>query len=154
MPYTLCVVGCGTMGIAVLSGVLTNLNSPQSVPHPPQNTNGTSVLPSPADSLTLDPASDSVPNAYIATVAREESVRRLNKTFKNVPGGEAVQVQAGRNIEAVDKADVVLLWYACDLSHPLRPGAHLLTFGTRFSQFLLKLQTSDGAVDPGRRRDG
>lgn len=28
MPYTLCVLGCGTMGIAVLSGVIDNLDSP------------------------------------------------------------------------------------------------------------------------------
>lgn len=28
MPYQLCVLGCGTMGIAVLSGVLDNLSKP------------------------------------------------------------------------------------------------------------------------------
>lgn len=28
MPYALCVIGCGTMGVAVLSGILDNLSSP------------------------------------------------------------------------------------------------------------------------------
>lgn len=122
MPYTLAVLGCGTMGIAILSGTLSNVAEVQSRL---SQSNGSSSghhavalnevvggtdTPSPGSSQILNPDLDALPDAYIATVAREESARKLSKTFKTMVGGSAVRVLAGKNVEAAEKADVVLLW--------------------------------------------
>lgn len=53
MPYTLCILGCGTMGIAVLSGVLDNLSNP----HAPNSSNhpeSDSAPSTPMGSMILD----------------------------------------------------------------------------------------------------
>ncbi|KAL7009257.1 delta 1-pyrroline-5-carboxylate reductase [Cystobasidiomycetes sp. EMM_F5] len=67
--------------------------------------------PSPSSSQIFNADIESLPDAYIATVNREESARKLAKTFKAMPGGAEVKVQAGSNVQAAEKADVVLLWY-------------------------------------------
>lgn len=122
MPYTLCVLGCGTMGVAVTSGVLStvadirasiNGSAPTSVvaaSSAAQSANQGNAIPSPDSSQLFDNDLETLPDAYIATVHREESARRLAKTFKAMPGGAAVKVQAGGNVEAVKQSDVVLLW--------------------------------------------
>ena len=121
MPYTLAVLGCGTMGIAVLSGVLSSsaeLHAPVADSHGSNgngngngdangNGEGSGSL---ENSQVLSPDLDYLPNAYIATVAREESARKLTKTFRSMQGGQAVKVLAAKNVEAVQQADVVLLW--------------------------------------------
>lgn len=117
------------MGIAVTSGVLSTvaelqaaLNGANSSTngngiHPPTSVAAASsaaqsaeVEPSPSSSQMFDGDLETLPNAYIATVHREESARRLSKTFKAIPGGASVKVQAGGNVKAVNDADVVLLW--------------------------------------------
>lgn len=122
MPYTLCVLGCGTMGVAVTSGVLStvadiraNINGspPTSVvaaSSAGQSAKQGNLIPSPDSSQIFDNDLETLPDAYIATVHREESARRLTKTFKTIPGGADVKVQAGRNVDAAKAADVVLLW--------------------------------------------
>ncbi|BGP16842.1 hypothetical protein JCM10213_003338 [Rhodosporidiobolus nylandii] len=109
MPYQLCVLGCGTMGVAVLSGVLENLSSPR-----PANTDGDESGPStPMGSLILDPNSNprSLPDRFVATVNRAETVKKLRKTFEAIgPLGSMVQVrQSGENVKSVAESDVVLL---------------------------------------------
>jgi pyrroline-5-carboxylate reductase len=108
------------MGIAVTSGVLATVSEIQGSSSSSSSNgsgsgvkslaNGASAPPSPGSSQLFDGDLESLPNAYIATVSREESARRLSKTFKALPGGAAVKVQAGNNIEAVSQSDVVLLW--------------------------------------------
>ena len=120
MPYTLAVLGCGTMGIAVLSGTLSNVAEVQARLSQSNGSsnglNGSSQAndnidtSSPSSSQILIPDLEALPDAYIATVAREESARKLSKTFRSMVGGSAVQVLAGKNVEAAEKADVVLLW--------------------------------------------
>jgi pyrroline-5-carboxylate reductase len=123
MPYTLCVLGCGTMGVAVTSGVLStvadiraSLNSPAATTSvveassAGQSARQGDAIPSPDSSQMFDNDLETLPDAYIATVHRQESARRLTKTFKTMPGGSAVKVQAGNNVEAVKQADVILLW--------------------------------------------
>ena len=123
MPYTLAVLGCGTMGIAVLSGVLSSsaeLHAPVADSHGSNgnaNSNGDAKVNgegsgSLENSQVLSPDLDYLPNAYIATVAREESARKLTKTFRSMQGGQDVKVLAAKNVEAVQQADVVLLWCA------------------------------------------
>lgn len=124
MPYTLCVLGCGTMGVAVTSGVLStvaeiraSINGNGSAPttvaaasSAAQEARQGDAIPSPDASQIFDNDLETLPDAYIATVHRQESARRLTKTFKTIPGGAAVKVQAGVNVEAVKESDVVLLW--------------------------------------------
>ena len=101
------------MGVAVLSGVLSTIHEIQASQKPnglPGKANGIEPSPTPETSQALNGDLDSLPSAYIATVAREESARRLSKTFKDVSGGGDVQIQAGKNIDAASRADVILLW--------------------------------------------
>ncbi|TKA50991.1 hypothetical protein B0A53_05683 [Rhodotorula sp. CCFEE 5036] len=114
MPYQLCVIGCGTMGVAVLSGVIEGLSHPH---HSSSGDNANATTESgpstPMGSLILDSVHDSasLPNRFIATVNRAESARKLRKTFLQLGGvGPSVQVrQASENVQSVAESDVVLL---------------------------------------------
>ncbi|BGP40659.1 delta 1-pyrroline-5-carboxylate reductase [Rhodotorula kratochvilovae] len=111
MPYQLCVLGCGTMGIAVLSGVLDNLQSPRS--QSSSSTAGESGPSTPMGSLILDPNANpaSLPDRFIATVNRAESAKKLRRTFADLgPLGACVQVrQSADNVKSVAESDVILL---------------------------------------------
>ncbi|GAA5987976.1 hypothetical protein JCM11641_005969 [Rhodosporidiobolus odoratus] len=108
MPYQLCVLGCGTMGVAVLSGVLDNLTSPRPASNEPDSTPST-----PMGSLILDPNSNpaSLPDRFIATVNRAETVKKLRRSFDSLgPLGATVQVrQSIDNVKSVAESDVILL---------------------------------------------
>ncbi|KAH9005075.1 pyrroline-5-carboxylate reductase [Lactarius hatsudake] len=118
MGYTLCVLGCGTMGIAITSGVLASLDSQGPLHrlgsgHPKweSHTPGTST---PTDVTEGDPT---LPSRFIACVMREESAKRLRGTFRSLTGGEAVEVTVGQNIAAVQQSDVVLLCCKPQVAH-------------------------------------
>jgi pyrroline-5-carboxylate reductase len=133
MPYQLCILGCGTMGVAVLSGVLDNLSSP----NPPAANNQDSAPSTPMGSMILDPKSpESLPDRsvgqeragsrpssdllvcrFIATVKRVETVKKLKRTFRDLGGfGPSVQVrQAEDNVKSVAESDVILLWCVAQL---------------------------------------
>ncbi|KAF8212372.1 pyrroline-5-carboxylate reductase [Mycena galopus ATCC 62051] len=119
MGYTLCVLGCGTMGIAVLSGVIESLEPTQTI-HAPKwesHTPGTLTPTGPPDA--------SVPTRFIACVSREDSAARLGTIFAALgPLGAAVDVHAGQNLAAVQAADVVLLCCKPQLAHTIlsEPG--------------------------------
>ncbi|KAI5124577.1 hypothetical protein M0805_003096 [Coniferiporia weirii] len=136
MGYTLCVLGCGTMGIAVLSGVVASLeqlpsyinqNAGQSspstiyqggaVPKWEQHTSGTSTPVGAPDA--------SLPSRFIACVSREESVRHLDRTFHGKGGlSDTVEIVAGGNLASVRDADVVLLCCKPQMAHSIlsQPG--------------------------------
>lgn len=106
MGYTLCVLGCGTMGIAILSGVLSSLdpNSSGTIPKWESHTSGTVT---PVAFVEEDPA---LPSKFIACVSREVSARRLKPAFTEVSHlGAAVEICVANNVQAVKQADVVLL---------------------------------------------
>ncbi|BGP25200.1 delta 1-pyrroline-5-carboxylate reductase [Rhodotorula toruloides] len=111
MPYQLCVLGCGTMGVAVLSGVLDNLRAPRSS----RQSNGPdeSGPSTPMGSLILDNNgnSTSLPDRFIATVNRAESAKKLRRTFFELGGyGPSVEVrQSSENVKSVAESDVILL---------------------------------------------
>lgn len=97
------------MGVAVLSGVIASLDSKPD-PHFPlakweSHTPGT-VTP------TVGHEEDnSHPSRFIACVSREESARRLKSVFLHIGGlGPSVQIRVLENVQAVQQADVVLLW--------------------------------------------
>ncbi|KAH9043309.1 pyrroline-5-carboxylate reductase [Lactarius pseudohatsudake] len=118
MGYTLCVLGCGTMGIAITSGVLASLDSQGPLHrlgsgHPKweSHTPGTST---PTDVTEGDPT---LPSRFIACVMREESAKRLRGTFRSLTGGEAIEVTVGQNLAAVRQSDVVLLCCKPQVAH-------------------------------------
>lgn len=124
MPYQLCVLGCGTMGVAVLSGVLDNLQSPRGGAARLADDSGPST---PMGSLILDPSSnpDSLPDRFIATVNRAESAKKLRRTFSDlgVLGGLVQVRQAADNVKSVQESDVILLWSVpCSLFVPSTRG--------------------------------
>lgn len=96
------------MGIAVLSGVLASLEGrSRAVP------NGMITPASGSSTPTAVEDDKSLPSRFVATVGREESVRRLKKVFREMGGmAEQVEVRWGEegNVKAVEESDVVLLW--------------------------------------------
>lgn len=127
MGYTLCVlgaptsgpieictdvvgIGCGTMGIAVLSGVVQSLNSSLRFQRDFQAATWESHTPG---SLTPVGIPDtSLPARFIACVSRDESVAKLQASFRELGSlGAGIEVVAGQNVNSAKQADVVLLWY-------------------------------------------
>jgi len=129
MGYTLCVIGpyrnpfrltngtvslikatgCGTMGVAILSGVLSSLDPDSSGPTPKWEAH-TSGTVTPVAFVEEDPA---LPTRFLACVSREASAKQLKPTFTEVSRlGAAVEVFVANNVQAVKQSDVVLLWSA------------------------------------------
>lgn len=99
------------MGIAILSGTLTSLETRSRQVHG-QNGEPPSGISTPTASQFLDAPDDALPSRFIATVGREETGRKLKKTFEGMGSlGGLVEVVAGKgNVGAVDAADVILVW--------------------------------------------
>lgn len=101
--------GCGTMGVAIFSGVLSSLdpNPPSSIPKWESHTSGTVT---PVAFVEEDPA---FPSKFLACVSREVSARRLKSAFTETgPLGAAVEICVANNVQAVKQSDVILLWSA------------------------------------------
>ncbi|KAK8036693.1 pyrroline-5-carboxylate reductase [Apiospora rasikravindrae] len=99
--FTMAVLGCGTMGIAILSGILSSLSdleAPKPLQSPMQN--GTS---DPMD----DPLPSRLPSRFIACVRRTESAKRVKKALW--AHSSVVKVVQRENVAAVSQAEVVLL---------------------------------------------
>src|ERR1700709_421439 len=94
------------MGVAIISGVISGLQSKQNthaVPKWESHTPGT-CTPS-ADSP--DP---SLPSFFVATVTCLESAQKLQNTFGPLGGlGSSVKIISGENLTAAQQADVVIL---------------------------------------------
>ncbi|TFY81709.1 hypothetical protein EWM64_g2302 [Hericium alpestre] len=109
MGYTACVLGCGTMGVAITSGVLASLQSRGtlsgvSAAKWESHTPGTST---PANEPEADP---SLPHRFLVCVKRDESARNLLNTFAPFFGlGPSVDIVVANNVSATKEADVVLL---------------------------------------------
>ena len=108
-PMTLTVLGCGTLGIAILSGILDALS----------NAHSTSPSPAYPDSGTATPTTDESPSSsqtplrtptnFVACVRRPESAKRIRKAVSDFSERYPVEVLQNRNVEGVQKADVVIL---------------------------------------------
>jgi pyrroline-5-carboxylate reductase len=96
--YQLAVLGCGTMGVAILSGIL---DSQTPLTHNPLNTPDAGTPNGSISELA------SLPDRFAATVVREESAKKLKKLF-----GDRVKVECepGSNVAAARASQVVLLW--------------------------------------------
>jgi pyrroline-5-carboxylate reductase len=122
------------MGIAVLSAVLDSLETRQaelSQPTFDQNikksapSTGTST---PTSSFYAEASDAAMPSRFIATVGRDESVRKLRKTFKDIGGlAESVEVLAGDsgNLKAVTESDVVLVWCVHYINSPFHQSTYM-----------------------------
>lgn len=133
--YTLAIIGCGTMGIAILSGVLDSkkmmearraasvaLSQSKSNGSTTPNTNGNGtnsqqqqqdLSASIASLLELEDGDDAttqnafqLPTKFLACVNRQESARKLKKTFEE---NESVEVICKDNLRAIGEADVVMI---------------------------------------------
>lgn len=112
---TLTVLGCGTLGIAILSGILDSISQ-----HPNQ-----SAAPSPAypDSGTATPTTTEspslangskdtfkTPSRFIACVRRPESAKRIKIAVSEfAPVAGHVEILQNENVKGIQAADVVIL---------------------------------------------
>lgn len=105
----------------MISGVLDSLNNPDI---PSQGATGASGTSTPNDSVACL-ADDALPDRFIATVSRDETVRKLRKLWADHPQGERVTITNTSNVKAVQQADVVLLWCVASLIHFARGSLSL-----------------------------
>ncbi|KZT09469.1 pyrroline-5-carboxylate reductase [Laetiporus sulphureus 93-53] len=107
MGYTLCVLGCGTMGVAVISGVLASLEAKE-VAGPFPHAKWESHTPGTMTPHELE--DEALPSRFIACVTREESAKKLRATFASSGSlGHTVKVLVSDNVHGVQQSDVVLL---------------------------------------------
>jgi pyrroline-5-carboxylate reductase len=90
----------GTMGIAILSGILTSLDEMQD-PNAKPSVSGTSTP------LYETSPTTRLPSRFIACVRRPESVKKLKATFASHLS--SVSIAQNANVPSVQKADVVIL---------------------------------------------
>ncbi|GAB1320676.1 delta 1-pyrroline-5-carboxylate reductase [Madurella fahalii] len=95
---TMAVLGCGTMGIAILSGILASLDEMQEVNKP---ASGTSTP------LYETSATTRLPSRFIACVRRPESAKKLKATFSS--HASSVIIAQNANVRSVENADIILL---------------------------------------------
>jgi hypothetical protein len=107
-------LGCGTMGVAIISGVIESLKKPavsqqsSSVPQSP-------LADSDPDIRALP--EDSIPDRFITCVSRSESGRKLKKRWSEL-GREDIDVRVSDNVRAVAESDVILLGYVFGSCQP------------------------------------
>ncbi|KAF1990974.1 pyrroline-5-carboxylate reductase [Aulographum hederae CBS 113979] len=99
---TLTVLGCGTMGIAILSGIMASLaDLNQGLP--------TSQNPTPSGTSTPQEESPQrLPSRFIACVRRPESAKKI-KSALSTYSSASLETLVGDNLKGVQEADVVLL---------------------------------------------
>ncbi|KAF7440386.1 delta 1-pyrroline-5-carboxylate reductase [Pleurotus ostreatus] len=117
MGYTLCVLGCGTMGIAILSGVVASLEPHRNKSDFPKWESHTPGTLTPVNTPDV-----TVPTRFIACVSKEQSGKKLTATFANL--GRQVEIVVSNNLWAVQQADVILLCCKPQLAHTIleEPG--------------------------------
>lgn len=93
---TICVLGCGTMGVAIIRGTLDSIAGSDS-----KSSSSSDSADSESQDSLLRPA------GFIACVNQEESAGKLSKVL-----GDQVKVLHGAtgNVQGVKEANVVLLW--------------------------------------------
>ncbi|KAF8925361.1 pyrroline-5-carboxylate reductase [Dissophora ornata] len=98
---TICVLGCGTMGIAIIRGTLDSIAGSDSVQSSPKISSATVAGSSVSEQDDL-----LRPAGFIACVSHEDSASKLRKVL-----GSQVRVLHGSagNVQGVSEADVILL---------------------------------------------
>ncbi|KAG0211105.1 delta 1-pyrroline-5-carboxylate reductase [Mortierella sp. GBA30] len=105
---TICVLGCGTMGIAIIRGTMDSIAGADSVQSSPRFANAAiASLQSEKSEQSTETEEDPLrPAGFIACVSHQESALKLRKTL-----GDQVRVLHGEsgNVRGVCEADVILL---------------------------------------------
>ncbi|WEW57084.1 delta 1-pyrroline-5-carboxylate reductase [Emydomyces testavorans] len=97
---TLTVLGCGTLGVAILSGVLASLAEAKKTDLRFFPGCGTATPPE-------EVAPHQIPSRFIACVTRPESALRIQKTLKQ--WSSPLTILQNDNIRGVQEADVIIL---------------------------------------------
>jgi len=143
------------MGVAVLSGVIDSLELPSS-----RIMNGQGLEKweshTPGTLTPTDAPSASIPSRFLACVSREETAVQLRKTFAALgPLGQSVEVLAGKNLEAVQQADVIILCCKPQVAHTIlsEPGIKEALDGKLLVSILAGVTMSQltGWVSPNTR---
>jgi len=123
MPYSLCVLGCGTMGVAILSGVIESLHKPKDS-QPSGSEPQTPALDGSYPDVQVS-LGDSTPNRFITCVSRPESARKLKKRWLDL-GREDIEVRVSDNVRGVAECDVILLGCKPQMAKDVlgAPGMH------------------------------
>ncbi|KAL8806003.1 MAG: hypothetical protein Q9223_004694 [Gallowayella weberi] len=100
---TLTVLGCGTLGIAILSGILTSLSSPNSF-EPTPSPSGTNTPAAQREEDSLPPR---VPSRFIACVTRDASAKRVKTALSSHLS--TLTILKNENLKGVQQADVIIL---------------------------------------------
>ena len=101
---TLTVLGCGTMGIAILGGVMDSLASQHPQDHisiPTKSQSGTST--------PAEPVPERLPSKFNACVRRHGSAKRIKTELGKYPAFEELTVYENDNVEPTREADIILL---------------------------------------------
>ncbi|KAF8831382.1 hypothetical protein HHX47_DHR1000382 [Lentinula edodes] len=121
MGYTLCVLGCGTMGIAIISGVIDSLDVsriPYNLEKWESHTPGT-LTP------TGSPSDQTSPSRFLACVQREVSAVKLKGVFASMGVlAQNIEIFVSQNVQAAQQSDVVILCCKPQLAHSIlsEPG--------------------------------
>src|SRR5512142_2513282 len=99
-PLTMTVLGCGTMGIAILSGILASLQELQG-PRPLQTPSSGTSTP------LVEEIPTRLPSRFIACVRRPESAKKVKSALWE--HSSVVKVVQEGNVAAVQQSEVVLL---------------------------------------------
>ncbi|KAL3419296.1 pyrroline-5-carboxylate reductase [Phlyctema vagabunda] len=148
---TLTVVGCGTMGIAILSGILNSLKESSSAKG--------------STASTEEETPSRLPTKFIACVRRAESAAKIKRAL-NSDDDQAVRIVQNDNAQACRDADVVLLgckpYMVKDIlaQEGMRDALHgklLISIcagvpATQLEEALYGDATSDDPADSGRCR--
>jgi pyrroline-5-carboxylate reductase len=95
------------MGVAVLSGTIASLE-PQGPFHSFRDPKWESHTPGTNTPTGIPDLA--IPSRIIACVGRQQSVARLGATLSTLgERGTAIEITSGRNVEAVQQADVIIL---------------------------------------------
>ncbi|KAF9093873.1 delta 1-pyrroline-5-carboxylate reductase [Mortierella sp. GBA35] len=99
---TICVLGCGTMGVAIIRGTLDSISGSDSVQSSPKIAHATTTT----TTTTTEEEDLLRPAGFIACVSHQDSAMKLRKTL-----GDQVRVLHGAagNVQGVSEADVILL---------------------------------------------
>jgi pyrroline-5-carboxylate reductase len=101
---TLTVLGCGTMGIAILGGIMDSLASQHPQDHvsiPTKSMSGTST--------PAEPVPERLPSRFNACVRRHESAKRIRNELGKYPAFKDLTIYENDNLGPVTEADVILL---------------------------------------------
>ncbi|KAK3682645.1 pyrroline-5-carboxylate reductase dimerization-domain-containing protein [Podospora appendiculata] len=104
---TMTVIGCGTMGIAILSGILASLAEMQGPKHLLPALQALQTAPSSGTSTPQEEIPARLPSRFIACVRRPESAKKVKAALREHLS--SVQIVQNENVAAAQQAEVVVL---------------------------------------------